>query len=176
MTCTICLLSKYDEYGFKLTPDLGTEEVNLMIKIHSPDIRSLNPLQQEAMDKHRLSRWAQFLGGRPARELVASLELKTLLRGGVPSKYRADVWRWIVWHRTCQIREQHPQRYKELCRKSQTLQHPASRQIQLDLPRTLTSNQQFSSASSSCVQQLHRILLAFSWYNPSIGYCQGLNR
>nr|XP_023668248.1 TBC1 domain family member 2A-like [Paramormyrops kingsleyae]XP_023668249.1 TBC1 domain family member 2A-like [Paramormyrops kingsleyae] len=167
---------KYDEYGFKLTPDLDTEDMNLMIKIHSPDICSLNPLQQEVMDKHRLSRWAQFLGGRPAGELGASLELKILLRGGIPSRYRADVWRWIVWTRTRQIRERHPQRYKELCRKSQTLQHPASRQIQLDLPRTLTSNQHFSSASSSSVQQLHRILLAFSWHNPSIGYCQGLNR
>ncbi|XP_048851982.1 TBC1 domain family member 2A-like isoform X2 [Brienomyrus brachyistius] len=168
--------SQYDEYGFKLPPDLGTEDVNLLIKIQSQDIRSLNPLQQEAMDKHRLSQWAQFLGGRPSDELVASMELKTLLRGGVPSKHRANVWRWIVWTRTCQVRERHPQKYQELCSKSQTLQHPASRQIQLDLPRTLTSNQHFSSPSSSCVQQLHRILLAFSWYNPSIGYCQGLNR
>lgn len=54
--------------------------------------------------------------------------------------------------------------------------HPASRQIQLDLHRTLTTNQHFCSPSSPALQQLRRILLAFSWQNPAIGYCQGLNR
>lgn len=64
----------------------------------------------------------------------------------------------------------------QLCEKSRTSPHPASRQIQLDLHRTLTTNQHFSSPSSPALQQLHRILLAFSWHNPAIGYCQGLNR
>lgn len=64
----------------------------------------------------------------------------------------------------------------QLCQKSGTSPHPASRQIELDLPRTLTTNQLFSSPSSAALQQLRRILLAFSWRNPAIGYCQGLNR
>lgn len=64
----------------------------------------------------------------------------------------------------------------QLCEKSRTSPHPASRQIQLDLHRTLTTNQHFSSPSSPALQQLRRILLAFSWQNPDIGYCQGLNR
>ncbi|KAK6466273.1 TBC1 domain family member 2A-like isoform X2 [Huso huso] len=46
----------------------------------------------------------------------------------------------------------------------------------LDLHRTLTSNKHFSSPTSGAVQKLQRILLAFSWQNPTIGYCQGLNR
>lgn len=64
----------------------------------------------------------------------------------------------------------------QLCEKSQTCHSPAFRQIQLDLHRTLTTNQRFSSPSSSAHQQLCRILQAFSWHNPAIGYCQGLNR
>lgn len=64
----------------------------------------------------------------------------------------------------------------QLCEKSRTSPHPASRQIQLDLHRTLTTNQHFSSPSSPALQQLRRVLLAFSWQNPDIGYCQGLNR
>lgn len=64
----------------------------------------------------------------------------------------------------------------QLCAQSQTCPHPASRQIQLDLPRTLTSNRLFSSPSSAALQQLGRVLVAFSWRNPQIGYCQGLNR
>lgn len=64
----------------------------------------------------------------------------------------------------------------QLCEKSRMSPHPASRQIQLDLHRTLTTNQHFSSPSSSTLQQLRRVLLAFSWQNPAVGYCQGLNR
>lgn len=64
----------------------------------------------------------------------------------------------------------------QLCEKSQTSPHPTSRQIELDLHRTLTTNRLFCSPSSAAQQQLRRILLAFSWRNPAIGYCQGLNR
>ncbi|KFQ44083.1 TBC1 domain family member 2A, partial [Nestor notabilis] len=53
---------------------------------------------------------------------------------------------------------------------------PACRQIELDLPRTLTNNKHFSSPTSQLIPKLRRVLLAFSWHNPAIGYCQGLNR
>ncbi|XP_036407473.1 TBC1 domain family member 2A isoform X1 [Megalops cyprinoides] len=167
---------EYDEYGFKIMPDYEVEDMKLLAKIQALEIRSHNLLNQEAGDKPLLGRWAQYLAGRPSGELVPSPELKALLRGGVPREYRQRVWRWVVRARTLSLRERHPQRYQQLCRKSQTSQHPASRQIQLDLHRTLSSNQHFSSPSSPALQQLQRILLAFSWQNPTIGYCQGLNR
>lgn len=152
-----------------------------------------------------LDRWAQYLAGRSDDDLCASPELKGLLRGGVPQQYRQRVWSWMVRSRTRTIREHHPQCYQQvgpvhvryqvttpvhlsagicicitavfqLCEKIQTAPHPASRQIELDLHRTLTTNQHFSSPSSPALQQLRRILLAFSWRNAAIGYCQGLNR
>ncbi|KAG9345508.1 hypothetical protein JZ751_008652 [Albula glossodonta] len=166
---------EYDEYGFKIIPDYEVEDMRLLAKIQALEIRSHN-LQQETGDKALLSRWTQYLSGRPSGELAASPELKALLRAGVPREHRRQVWHWLVRARTLSFRERHPQRYQELCQKIQTSQHPASRQIQLDLHRTLTSNQRFSSPSNPAVQQLHRILLAFSWQNPTIGYCQGLNR
>ncbi|KAJ8382115.1 hypothetical protein SKAU_G00028930 [Synaphobranchus kaupii] len=167
---------EYDEYGFKIIPDYEVEDMRLLAKIQALEIRSNNLLQQEAADRPLLGRWAQYMSGRPSGELVASPELKALLRAGVPREYRRQVWQWLVQARTLSLRERHPQRYQELCLKSQTSQHPASRQIQLDLHRTLTSNQHFSSPSNPAVQQLQRILMAFSWQNPTIGYCQGLNR
>lgn len=149
-----------------------------------------------------MDRWAQYLAGRSEDDLCASPELKGLLRGGVPQQYRQQVWSWMVRSRTRTIREHRPQCYQQvgpgprrppgvrtcppvcshlpavfqLCEKIQTAPHPASRQIELDLHRTLTTNQHFSSPSSPALQQLRRILLAFSWRNPAIGYCQGLNR
>uniref|UniRef100_A0A3B5M4Y1 Rab-GAP TBC domain-containing protein n=1 Tax=Xiphophorus couchianus TaxID=32473 RepID=A0A3B5M4Y1_9TELE len=97
------------------------------------------------------------------RNAEKELHLKALLRSGVPQQYRQRVWRWLVRTRTRTVWDR-------------TSPHPACRQIQLDLHRTLTTNQNFSSPSSPALQQLRRVLLAFSWQNPAVGYCQGLNR
>ncbi|XP_061690425.1 TBC1 domain family member 2A isoform X2 [Syngnathoides biaculeatus] len=166
----------HDEYGFKFFPDYEVEDVKLLAKIQALEIRSHNLLQQEDRERPLLSRWAQYLAGRSDEDFCHSPELKGLLRAGVPQEYRQSVWRSLVRSRTRTVRERHPQRYQQLCDKSRTCPHPASRQIQLDLHRTLTSNLHFSSPSSPAHQQLQRILLAFSWQNPSVGYCQGLNR
>ncbi|KAK9518561.1 hypothetical protein VZT92_023865 [Zoarces viviparus] len=165
----------FDEYGFKIIPEYEVEDMKLLAKIQALEIRSHNLLHQEGAERYLLSRWAQYLTGR-SDDLSPSPELKGLLRGGIPQEYRQRVWRWVVRARTRTIRERHPHRYQQLCEKSRTCPHPASRQIQLDLHRTLTTNQHFSSPSNPALQQLRRILLAFSWQNPSIGYCQGLNR
>ncbi|XP_039976279.1 TBC1 domain family member 2A isoform X2 [Xiphias gladius] len=166
----------HDEYGFKIIPDYEVEDMKLLAKIQALEIRSHNLLHQEGVERPLLSRWAQYLAARSDNDLCPSPELKGLLRGGVPQEYRQRVWRWVVRARTRTIRDRHPQHYQQLCEKSHTSPHPASRQIQLDLHRTLTTNQHFSSPSSPALQQLRRILLAFSWQNPAIGYCQGLNR
>ncbi|KAM6980360.1 TBC1 domain family member 2A-like [Aplochiton taeniatus] len=167
---------EHDEYGFKIVPDYEMEDMKLLSKIQALEIRSHNLLHQEAGDKLLLGRWSNYLAGRSSEDLSPSPELKSLLRAGVPREYRQRVWRWMVRSRTRSLRERHPDRYQQLCEKSLTSTHPASRQIQLDLHRTLTTNQRFSSPSSPALQQLQRILLAFSWQSPTIGYCQGLNR
>ncbi|KAG7454009.1 hypothetical protein JOB18_015556 [Solea senegalensis] len=166
----------HDEYGFKIVPDYEIEDMKLLAKIQALEIRSHNLLQQDRMEHPLLTRWAQYLAGRSRDELCPSPELKTLLRCGVPQEYRQRVWSLVVRTRTRTIRDCHPQHYQELCDRSHACPHPVSRQIQLDLHRTLTTNQHFSSPSSPALQQLRRILLAFSWHNPVIGYCQGLNR
>ncbi|XP_068181943.1 TBC1 domain family member 2A isoform X2 [Antennarius striatus] len=170
------MASDRDEYGFKIIPDYEVEDMKLLAKIQALEIRSHNLLHQDSMERPLLSRWAQYLAGRSDDNLCPSPELKSLLRGGIPQEYRQQVWSWMVRTRTKAIRELHPQRYQQLCETSRTSPHPASRQIELDLHRTLTTNQHFCSPSSPALQQLRRILLAFSWQNPTIGYCQGLNR
>ncbi|XP_060904609.1 TBC1 domain family member 2A isoform X2 [Labrus mixtus] len=170
------LARDHDEYGFKIIPDYEVEDMKLLAKIQALEIRSNNLMHQDGVERPLLARWAQFLAGRLDNDLVPSPELKGLLRAGIPQVYRQQVWRWLVQARTRNIREHHPQRYQQLCEKSRMSPHPACRQIQLDLHRTLTTNNHFSSPSSPALQQLRHILLAFSWQNPAIGYCQGLNR
>ncbi|KAI4885042.1 hypothetical protein NFI96_017716, partial [Prochilodus magdalenae] len=167
---------EYDEYGFKLIPDYEVEDMRLLSKIQALEIRSNNLLNQDVGDRSLQARWTQYLGGRSPDDLSSSPELKALLRWGIPREYRRRVWRWMVRSMTHSLQERHPDLFQQLCEKSRNTPHPASRQIQLDLHRTLTTNQHFSSRSSPALEQLHRVLLAFAWQNPTVGYCQGLNR
>ncbi|MBN3284443.1 TBD2A protein, partial [Polyodon spathula] len=169
-------ISEYDDYGFKTIPDYEVEDMKLLAKIQALEIRSNNLRNNEMVDKPLRTRWANYLGSRPLGELAPSPELKGLIRCGIPVEYREQVWRWIVRTRTQVYRKRNPNRYQELTKHCEVSEHPASRQIRLDLHRTLTGNKHFSSPNSDAVQKLQRILLAFSWQNPTIGYCQGLNR
>ncbi|XP_053735295.1 TBC1 domain family member 2A isoform X2 [Synchiropus splendidus] len=168
----------YDEYGFKILPDYEVEDMKLLAKIQALEIRThyIRNQNQDGAERSLHSRWAQYLTGRLDQDLVPSPELKSLLRAGVPQEYRPLVWRWLIKARTRSIREQHSDRYRQLCEKTRTSSHPVLRQIQLDIHRTLTNNRNFCSPSSPALQQLRRVLLAFSWQNPRVGYCQGLNR
>lgn len=45
-------------------------------------------------------------------------------------------------------------------------------QIELDLLRTLPNNRHYATVDSPGICKLRNVLLAYSWHNPSIGYCQ----
>ncbi|XP_053512472.1 TBC1 domain family member 2A isoform X3 [Artibeus jamaicensis] len=160
--------SEYDEYGFLTVPNYEVEDLKLLAKIQALEVRSHHLLAHEAMERPLRERWAA-LG-----ELAPSVELKQLLRMGVSQEHRPRVWRWLVHRRLQHL--QVPGRYQELLSQGQTCKHPAARQIELDLNRTFPNNKHFTCPTSSLPDKLHRVLLAFSWQNPSIGYCQGLNR
>jgi len=64
--------------------------------------------------------------------------------------------------------------YEELLKEPQA--QLVSKQIELDLLRTLPTNRHFSSATADGIDPLRRVLRAYSNHNPAIGYCQGLNR
>ncbi|XP_036289114.1 TBC1 domain family member 2A isoform X5 [Pipistrellus kuhlii] len=161
-------ISEYDEYGFQTVPNYEVEDLKLLAKIQVLEVRSHHLLAHEATERPLRERWAA-LG-----ELAPSVELKQLLRMGVSQEHRPRVWRWLIHRRVQHL--QAPGRYQELLSRGQTCKHPAARQIELDLNRTFTNNKHFTCPTSSFPDKLRRVLLAFSWQNPSIGYCQGLNR
>ncbi|TRY90065.1 hypothetical protein DNTS_031578 [Danionella cerebrum] len=169
-------ISEYDEYGFRIGVDYKIEDLKLLATVQALELRSQNLPNQEECDGSMLARCAQLLSGRPEGELSSSGEMKALLRAGLPLEYRARVWRFMIQTRTKSLRERHPGRYQELCEKSRSSPHLVPRQIQLDLDRTLTSNKHFCPPSRPLIEKLERVLQAFSWHNPTIGYVQGLNR
>ncbi|KAG5848777.1 hypothetical protein ANANG_G00103020 [Anguilla anguilla] len=166
-------VSEYDVYGFKTVPE-DDEEERLAAKARALDLHSLSLTEQEVSVGVR---WENYLAGTVTREMTRSPELKVLMRSGVPHEHRSKVWRWCVTFHSRKFRESAPQGYYEgLLAKAREKQNPASKQIELDLLRTLPNNKHYSCPSSEGVQKLRNVLLAFSWRNHDIGYCQGLNR
>lgn len=50
------------------------------------------------------------------------------------------------------------------------------KQIELDLLRTLPNNRHFENPNSIGIQRVRRVLRAYACFNPTVGYCQGMNR
>ncbi|XP_034032340.1 TBC1 domain family member 2B [Thalassophryne amazonica] len=167
-------VSEYDIYGFKTVPEEEEEEEKLVAKVRALELKSLSMTNQEVSVGVK---WENYLAGTMNRDLVRSPELKVLIRSGVPHVHRSKLWHWCVNLHVRKLREPLPTGYYEsLLTVAREKPNPASKQIELDLLRTLPNNKHYSCPSAEGIQKLRNILIAFSWRNPDIGYCQGLNR
>ncbi|XP_041651672.1 TBC1 domain family member 2B [Cheilinus undulatus] len=167
-------VSEYDVYGFKTVPEEEEEEEKLVAKVRALELKSLSMTDQEVSVGVK---WENYLASTMNRDLVRSPELKTLIRSGVPHEHRSKVWRWCVSIHVKKFRDHlAPDYYETLLNVARDKPNPASKQIELDLLRTLPNNKHYASTSAGGIQKLRNVLMAFSWRNPDIGYCQGLNR
>nr|XP_046249384.1 TBC1 domain family member 2B [Scatophagus argus] len=167
-------VSEYDVYGFKTVPEEEEEEEKLVAKVRALELKSLSMTDQEVSVGVK---WENFLTSTMNRDLVCCPELKALIRCGVPHEHRSQVWRSCVSFHVKKFRDLLPADYYEtLLNVAQDKPNPASKQIELDLLRTLPNNKHYASPSAAGIQKLRNVLMAFSWRNPDIGYCQGLNR
>lgn len=171
---SIFIVSEYDVFGFKTVPEEEEEEEKLIAKVRALELKSLSMTDQEVSVGVK---WENFLASTMNRDLVRSPELKALIRSGVPHEHRSKVWRWCVSFHVKKFRDQLPADYYEtLLNVARDKPNPATKQIELDLLRTLPNNKHYASPSADGIQKLRNVLMAFSWRNPDIGYCQGLNR
>lgn len=167
-------VSEYDVFGFRTVPEEDDEEERLVAKVRALDLRSLSLTDPEVSVGVK---WENYLSSTMNRDMVHCPELKALMRSGVPHVHRSKVWRWCVSYHTRKFRDNlAPNYYETLLGVARDKPNPASKQIELDLLRTLPNNKHYSSPGADGIQKLRNVLLAFSWRNPDIGYCQGLNR
>ncbi|XP_012783173.2 TBC1 domain family member 2B [Ochotona princeps] len=168
------LVSEYDIYGFRTVPEDGEEE-KLVAKVRALDLKTL--YLTENQDVSTGVKWENYFASTMNREMVRSPELKNLIRAGIPHEHRSQVWKWCVDQHRKKFRDgSEPGYFQSLLQTALEKQNPAAKQIELDLLRTLPNNRHYSSPTSEGIQKLRNVLLAFSWRNPDIGYCQGLNR
>ncbi|XP_052274316.1 TBC1 domain family member 2B-like isoform X2 [Dreissena polymorpha] len=178
-------LEEYDRYGFSRKHYMDEaedwEEDSLGNKAAVLERQSEELSTQVKDADHNASlrvKWENYMVGRGGK-LQKSVELKNLIRQGVPHLYREEVWKGCIQLHVGDIQEKNGDGYYQalLQRKAQSRGLDlAMKQIELDLLRTLPNNRHYESIESEGILKLRRVLLAFSEYNRLIGYCQGLNR
>ncbi|TXT10778.1 hypothetical protein VHUM_02283 [Vanrija humicola] len=93
-----------------------------------------------------------------------------LVRRGIPIPYRADVWAECSGARDLLV----PGEYAEILAVHKDDKSPVIAEIEKDVGRTFPGNV-FFGGDGPGVAKLRRVLTAYSWHNPAVGYCQGMN-
>ncbi|KAH9506526.1 TBC1 domain member 2A [Dermatophagoides farinae] len=131
------------------------------------------------------SKWDHFMSNltNHGEVPIGNFELKQMIRLGVPQDYRCKIWRSLIHQRVKDHKAKLSDDYYESLLRNRSklgsqskVLDPSAKQIELDLLRTLPNNRHFENLESDGIERLRRVLLAYSLHNPSVGYCQGLNR
>ncbi|KAI8381602.1 rab-GTPase-TBC domain-containing protein [Radiomyces spectabilis] len=168
-----------DQYGFiKCTQWLTTEDYCNFDKFYKPIMQ------------RRQQKWRQILSENNGQWPARSSKFKRYIRKGIPSDLRGQAWfhysgAEAKLQTNSGVYQEYVQRAEAMGYENEHLEI-----IERDLHRTFPDNSRFKMTTSDgpmtdaghpytsdvpAIQTLRRILLAFSLYSPSIGYCQSLN-
>lgn len=143
------------------------------------DFRSLyaeadqRKLAQQAREAAEEAKWRQVVATDSSTAVHSKTKLRGMVMGGVPTKYRASLWRALCYAHpwAAQQRTNEPALYARLLLNKD--ESKAVEQIRLDLDRTLVDNAIFTAIPDKC-DHLFDVLKAYSCLNTSLGYCQGM--
>ncbi|KAI2617179.1 TBC-domain-containing protein [Hypoxylon sp. NC1633] len=123
-------------------------------------------------DRAKMRLWAEYLrdNGRNTT-LIRQPTFHKLIRVGLPNRLRGE-----VWELTCgslYLRLENPTLYTDTLAKFSGKESLAIDEIEKDLNRSLPEYPGFQSEDG--INRLRRVLTAYSWINPEVGYCQAMN-
>ena len=164
-----------DKYGFF---DLFDKELSpVQVKDENITFFPENDNEHMPLEVSVKVKWENYLVSLGSTPITRTEELKLLVRQGIPHQYRAQVWKDLLFLRINNERNKvGPGYYNQLLKENEGVYSPSLKQIELDLLRTLPNNKYYEKIDSEGTAKLRRVLLAYNWHNPTVGYCQGLNR
>ncbi|XP_073769451.1 TBC1 domain family member 8 isoform X2 [Danio rerio] len=103
--------------------------------------------------------------------MFRSEKIRTLVSLGLPESLRGELW--LHFSDASSSLAAHPNYYADLLEKCRGESSVATEEIERDLHRSLPEHPAFQSETG--ISALRRVLTAYAYRNPSIGYCQSMN-
>ncbi|SCU86845.1 LADA_0E00606g1_1 [Lachancea dasiensis] len=172
-------LSHYDRYGFKKhNSHISQEEYHAWWDDYSRYCVRRKRKWQDLLEKSGLV----SVNGVPDRFPPRSEKLKRYVRKGIPAEWRGQAW-WYFARGQEKLNKNKGVYDKLLAAASERSGKASGRDLEVierDLHRTFPENIHFQRQPNDTeeplmIQSLRRVLVAFSVYNPKIGYCQSMN-
>lgn len=98
-------------------------------------------------------------------------KIRTLVTLGIPESLRGELW--LHFSDASSSLAAHPNYYADLLEKCRGETSIATEEIERDLHRSLPEHPAFQNDTG--ISALRRVLTAYAYRNPSIGYCQSMN-
>ncbi|TEA10676.1 putative GTPase-activating protein [Colletotrichum sidae] len=123
-------------------------------------------------DRAKMRLWAEYLrdNGRNMT-LIRQPTFHKLIRVGLPNRLRGETWE--LTSGSIYLRLEEPTLYADTLAKYAGQESLAIDEIEKDLNRSLPEYPGFQSEEG--IGRLRRVLTAYSWVNPDVGYCQAMN-
>lgn len=128
--------------------------------------------QTRELEVGKLKRWFEYFRryGRNL-ELVQNKIFNNLIIFGIPNRLRGEIWELSCG--AMYLRFENKSEYEKLLVENEGKTSLAIEEIEKDLNRSLPEYSAFQTLEG--IGKLRRVLTAYSWKNPEIGYCQAMN-
>ncbi|KAG2463671.1 TBC8B protein, partial [Polypterus senegalus] len=142
----------------------------LMNVFHPQDAENLDPkmLKEKMKEQSWNIHFAEF--GRGV-SMFRTKKTRELIIRGVPEALRGELW--LLFSGAVNDMATHPGYYTRILEKCMGACTLATDEIERDLHRSLPEHPAFQSDTG--ISALRRVLTAYAYRNPKIGYCQAMN-
>ncbi|KAI9478148.1 MAG: rab-GTPase-TBC domain-containing protein [Benjaminiella poitrasii] len=127
----------------------------------------------EVKDQKKLNVWLKYFRdyGRNLTLVRQPYLFGKMVRAGLPNCLRGEIWEMCSG--SIYLRFSNQGVYHEILETHKNDISPSSDEIEKDLHRSLPEYPAYQTEEG--INQLCRVLTAYSWINPELGYCQAMN-